>query len=226
MTAPGRYAAADGSFARSTGNAAARGGALIAVAVVIGFLLLWKGGVGGDSSAAPVTSTGSDAGTDNDDSGDDGTGAAADDGSTDDSGFETGDDAAGDDAAGTDTTTPTSEAPATPTTHPVNEVKVVVINGVGEAGLAGARMQILTTAGYIGAAENAATRPVEASAIYYLTGYDQDAAAVAQELGADPAAVLRPAPADPTALVEDATGVEDFHIWVVLGTDAVLHTSS
>ena len=43
MTAQGRYAATDSSFGRSAGNAAARGGALVAVAVVIGFLLLWQG---------------------------------------------------------------------------------------------------------------------------------------------------------------------------------------
>ena len=51
MTASGRYASPDSSFGRSTGNAAARGGALIAIAVLIGFLLLWKGGVGGSDSA-------------------------------------------------------------------------------------------------------------------------------------------------------------------------------
>ena len=42
-------------------NAAARGGALVAVAVVIGFLLLWQGGVGGSPDAVIVAdSSGSD----------------------------------------------------------------------------------------------------------------------------------------------------------------------
>ena len=54
MTAQGRYAAPDSSFGRSAGNAAARGGALVAVAVVIGFLLLWQGGVGGSGDAVIV----------------------------------------------------------------------------------------------------------------------------------------------------------------------------
>ena len=56
MTTHGRYAASDSSFAQSTGNAASKGLALIAVAVVIGFLLLWQGGVGGDSSVEVTVS--------------------------------------------------------------------------------------------------------------------------------------------------------------------------
>jgi len=52
MTSPGRYASSDGSFAKSAGSAAARGGILIAIAVVIGFVLLWQGFDGGESDAA------------------------------------------------------------------------------------------------------------------------------------------------------------------------------
>ena len=36
------------------------------------------------------------------------------------------------------------------------------------------------------------------------------------------AAVLRPAPSDPGALVTDATAVDGFHVFVILGTDRVL----
>ena len=221
MTAPGRYAADDGSFVRSTSNAAARGGALIAVALIIGFLLLWKGGIGTDDDAAAIDTSSDDTSSDvvDDGSGDDDAVAGddgADDGDTaDDPGDGSGDDTGDDDG---DTVDP----PGTPTTRPVGEVKVVVANGVGEAGLAGDRTAVLTTAGYVGQAANAATRPIEASAVYYLNGYDQDAAGVAAELGADPVAVLRPAPGDPTELVADATGVEDFHVWVMLGTDRAL----
>ena len=222
MTTPGRYAAADGSFARSTSNAAARGGALIAVALVIGFLLLWKGGIGTDGDAAAIDIDSGDGGSDvADDSGDD-AGAAGDDGDDD---VDSGDDGSGDDSAddgsGDDGDT-TDTTPITPDTRPLGEVKVVVANGVGEAGLAGARTAVLTTAGYVGQAANAATRPVETSMVYYLAGYEQDAVGVAAELDADAALVLSPAPVDPTTLVADATGIEDFQIWLVLGADRVL----
>ncbi len=226
MTTPGRYAAADGSFARSTSNAAARGGALIAVAVVIGFLLLWKGGIGSGDDVAAIDAGSADDSSDVVDDGDDADAVdedGDDDGeAADDQGDTTGDgdDAAGDDATGDDATTDTT--PDTPTTRPLGEVKVVVANGVGEAGLAGARTAVLTTAGYVGQAANAATNPVEASAVYYLIGYDQDAAGVAAELGGDAVSVLQPAPVDPTVLVGDATGIEDFHIWVILGADRSL----
>lgn len=43
MTTHGRHAADDGSFARSAGGAVARGAALVAVAVLIGVLLLARG---------------------------------------------------------------------------------------------------------------------------------------------------------------------------------------
>jgi len=225
MTTPGRYAAADGSFARSTSNAAARGGALIAVALVIGFLLLWKGGIGSDGDAAAIDIDSSDGGSDVvDDSGDDGAAAgddSGDDGSGDDSGDDGSGDDSGDDGTGDDGDT-TDSTPITVSTRPLGEVKVVVANAVGEAGLAGVRTAVLTTAGYVGQAANAATRPVETSVVYYLSGYEQDAAGVAAELGADAALVLSPAPVDPTTLVADATGIEDFHIWVVLGADRVL----
>lgn len=43
MTTQGRHAAEDGSFARSAGGAVARGAALVAVAVLLGVLLLARG---------------------------------------------------------------------------------------------------------------------------------------------------------------------------------------
>ena len=217
MTSHGRYAAPEPSFAQSTGNAAARGLMLIAVAVVIGFLLLWQGGVGGggsgdvtasdDDSAAADTDTGGDEGADDTPAGDDGGDSGAD---TD----ETTDD--GDAPAGDDSTT---TLPPTPTTRPLGEVKVAVANGVGEAGLAGKQAQILSTAGYITAPVNAAAN-TELSAVYYIDGYGLEASGVAAELGATDA-VLRAA-TDPAALVADPTAVEGFHIYVVLGSDRVL----
>jgi hypothetical protein len=214
MTAQGRHAAPDSSFGRSTGNAAARGGALVAVAVVIGFLLLWQGGVGGSGDAV-ITADGSEStdaiGSDTVDEDTTGDAAAAT------------DDGTGEDAAAPDDTVdtaPEETIPPAPVTRPPGDVKVAVANGVGEAGLAGARASVLSTTGYVTVAANAAAETAQ-SQVYYVEGYGEDAQAIAVELGGD-AAVLRPAPSDPGALVTDATAVDGFHVFVILGTDRVL----
>lgn len=227
MTAQGRYAAPDSGFGRSAGNAAARGGALIAVAVVIGFLLLWQGGVGGsgdDVIAAPNDDDTSEQ-TDDQQTDDGSTDGATDDGSTDgatDDGSTDGatDDGSTDGATDDGTTEETTDTAAPVVTRAPNEVSVAVANGVGEAGLAGARESVLSTAGYVTAAVNAAAETAQ-SAVYYVEGYGEEAQAIAIELGGD-ASVLRPAPADPGALVGDPTAVEGFNVFVILGTDRVL----
>ena len=214
MTAQGRYAAPDSSFGRSAGNAAARGGALVAVAVVIGFLLLWQGGVGGSGDAV-ITVDGSE---NTDAIGSD----TADEDTTVDATAVT-DDGTGEDAAEPDDTVdtaPEETIPPAPVTRPPGDVKVAVANGVGEAGLAGARASVLSTTGYVTVAANAAADTAQ-SQVYYVESYGEDAQAIAVELGGD-AAVLRPAPSDPGALVTDATAVDGFHVFVILGTDRVL----
>lgn len=214
MTAQGRYAAPDSSFGRSAGNAAARGGALVAVAVVIGFLLLWQGGVGGSGDAV-ITADGSE--------NDDVTGNnTADEDTTGDADAAT-DDGTGEDAAAPDDTVetaPEETIPPTPATRPTGDVKVAVANGVGEAGLAGARASVLSTTGYVTVAANAAAETAQ-SQVYYVEGYGEEAQGIAVELGGD-ADALRPAPSDPGALVTDATAVDGFHVFVILGTDRVL----
>ena len=58
MARSGRHAANDGSFGRSAGNAALRGGALLAVAVILGIVLL---NAADDNDAfSPVTAGGDD----------------------------------------------------------------------------------------------------------------------------------------------------------------------
>lgn len=221
MTAPGRYATNDGSFARSTGNAAARGGALIAVAVVIGILLLWKGGVGGDDSSAAIqddgTSTDEGSADDSSTETDDGSGSADEDTASDEGADD--ESLAVDDSATDDTT---DAAPVTPTARPVGEVKVMVANGAGESGLAGSQSGILTTAGYVAVAVNAAVA-TDISTVWYIDGYDADAIGVAEALGGSEIH-LRLAGADPVALVREgeAIGNEDAHVWVVLGSDRAL----
>ncbi len=223
MTAPGRYASNDGSFARSTGNAAARGGALIAVAVLIGILLLWKGGVGGDGSAVAIqddTGGADTAATDDSSTGTDDSTDSADDGSGSDDGTDD-ESLAVDDGTTDDTTTDTT--PVTPTARPVGEVKVMVANGAGVNGLAGAQSGVLTTAGYVAVPVNAALG-TEISTVWYIEGYDVDAVGVAEALGGSEVHLRPLGGTDPLALVKegDALGNEDAHVWVVLGSDGAL----
>jgi hypothetical protein len=223
MTASGRYASPDSSFGRSTGNAAARGGALIAVAVLIGFLLLWQGGVGGSGTAAEVDA-GTDTGTDTagTDAGEGATGeddgASADDGTENDDGAET-DTGDGTDTADTTTTTTTTVAAL----RLPGEVRAAVANGTETGGLAGSRSGELATAGYVTAAVNAANNTA-VSNVYYIDDYGNEAEQVAILLGGD-ASVLRPATAeDLLSLVREDNQAEldGFHILVVLGSDQVL----
>ncbi len=220
MTSPGRYAASDGSFAKSAGSAAARGGILIAIAVVIGLVLLAWGFDGGDSDATvgPVTDpTDSTEPTDSTD--------PADSTDTTDSTDPT------DSTDTTDSTDPTDSTDTTDgtgDTDPVvlddpSTVKVAVLNGTGTGGLAGQRAGILGAANYVALAGNAVGRPdITASMVYFVTGYGDEAKVVAEALGGPPS-VLELAPDDPTSL-EDGTAAEtgSAHIIVVLGTDELL----
>ena len=225
MTAHGRYASPDSSFGRSTGNAAARGGALIAVAVVIGFLLLWRGGVGG-SDEGMTAGTADDAAADatdgtTDETTDDGT----DDGSETPAGDDTtpADDATGDTTDDSTVDEPTETVPAVPTTRPPGEVKVAVANATDTSGLAGARSGDLSAFGYVTEAVNAAADTAQSN-VYYVEGYGDDAAALAEALGGT-SAVLRPMPdAGLASLIAESNqaAVEGFHVAVILGTDGVL----
>ena len=205
MTAPGRYAASDNSFTKSTATAAARGGVLIVIAIVIGVLLLWQGFDGGD----PIT-TGED---DPDD--------AADDMEEEETPPTTSSDDSDEGDNGVTTSTTTTPAPII--VDPPNSVKVAVLNGRGETGLAGSRSGHLTTAGYVSIAANADTSDKEFSRVYYTPGYADEAELVAVALNGSPS-VIEMAPADPLTLVSEAfrEAATDYHIYVVLGADAVL----
>lgn len=204
MTAPGRYAASDNSFTRSTATAAARGGILIAIAIVIGVLLLWQGFDGDD----PVAT------------GDDDTDEASDDMEEEETTTTSVRGDGEDDPPDTTSTTTT----ATPVVvDPPNSVKVAVLNGRGETGLAGSRSDHLKTAGYVSIAANADTSDKEFSRVYYTPGYADEAALVAVALNGAPS-VTEAAPADPLTLVSETyrEATTDYHIYVVLGADAVL----
>lgn len=116
---PGRYAADDGSFGRSAGGAVGRGVALLAVALVIGIVLLNR------TDAEPPGSRVS-AGT-----------GASDDGDGD-----------GDGGRGGGAPRATTTAPTTAPPRPPAEVKVIVVNAAGVKGLAGRASDQLKPAGY------------------------------------------------------------------------------
>jgi len=160
------------------GAANLRGGILIAVAVVVGVVLLGKGfdsGIIGSSGGDPSdeVSAGSEGG----------------DGGTDAS-----------DVGSTTTTTAPARTPG--------EVRVQVLNGGATVGgSAGTASQTLSGAGYnVIAAENADT-DVAATTVYAAAGYEADAVAIATALGltvepqAMPPTPPAPAPADINVVV-------------------------
>lgn len=84
-------------------------------------------------------------------------------------------------------TTVTTSAPATTTTtlgtHSPASVKVLVANGTTTKGIAGKLATKLNGAGYNTLSPTDTNVPAHASAVYYLTGYQGDAQAVAAAAG-------------------------------------------
>lgn len=224
MTSAGNHAADDGSLARSTGGAAARGALLIAVALIIGLVLM---AFALDDPQTELTSSdtvSADADADSDDAtGDadadaDADSTAADDASdgSDDPGVEVVD--PGEDTTDVPETIPEVEEANAP--RPAAEVNVLVANGTGGRGVAGAVADKLKTRGYIAEASNA---PSTANAIiYYRVDYAGDARAVAEILGAPPDIIV-PAPGDGTIAVAPEA-IEDgrllnANVIVIVGAD-------
>jgi hypothetical protein len=218
MTAPGRYAASDGSFAKSAGSAAARGGVLIAIAIIIGFALLAWGFDGGDDDATAGGGSTQDDQTDTGDNGDgDTTTTVPDDSGDGDSTTTVPDDGTGDNGDGDTTTTTPAEL------DDPSSIRVAVLNGTDVGGLAGLRRDTLVALNYVATAGNAAGRPdITDSKVYFVTGFADEAAVVAEALSG-PASVLELAP-DDLASLEDGELAEaaSADIIVVLGTDDAL----
>ena len=212
MTTPGRYAASDGSFAKSAGGAAARGGVLIAIALVIGFVLLRWGFDGGDADADIA-----------------GAGASSE------VGADPGEDLTPPTEPGEEDTTPTEpNGEVTTPTEPVAngssvavddpaDVTVVVLNGTGEGGLAGSRGGALGAVGYKWEPGNASGVPVAESKVYFAPGFADEAKAVAEALSGG-AGVVEAAPADVGALAAagNAEAVAAADVVVLLGADEAL----
>lgn len=168
---PGRYAADDGSFVRSASGAGARGLALLALALLIGVVLL--NATDADPPGAVVSARG-DSDTPS------GNGASS--------------DAAGEPAA-------TTAVPVTTTTAPARapkDVKVIVANASAVRGAAGNVKKVLDPAGFnvLSPANSAA---VPETSVYFTPGYEPDALAVAKVLtlpGTTVKALPAPAPFD------------------------------
>ena len=109
-----------------------------------------------------------------------------------------------------DTTSSTTSTTAAP--RPPADVKVLVANGSGVNGAAGAQTTELEALGYVTASPTDAER-VTATVVYFTDTYQPEAEALATAIGADPAAVAplpTPAPVGDTQLS---------NLIVVLGPD-------
>jgi hypothetical protein len=174
-------------------DGAARGVLLVGVAVVIGLLLLGSGLDDSAPVAAPATS---------DDAADDGGNGGA--------------------GGGGNQNGNGNNGSVVPSTRDPAQVPVLVANGSEVSGAAGAVTELLTALGYTGALPAVDTNPdanEQFDTVYYLEGFEADAAGVAQALGLAADAVL-PMPATPPANLGNA------QVLVVLGSGGTLATSA
>jgi len=122
----------------------------------------------------------------------------------------------------TPTTKPASGASSTTAStvvqaHDPAQVKVLVLNGSGKSGVAGSTSEQLKALNYtLLEAGNAPGGPFPQSVVYFVAGYDADAAAIAGTLGL-PASAAQPLPTPPPASVGDP---KDANVVVIVGTDA------
>jgi hypothetical protein len=122
----------------------------------------------------------------------------------------------------TPTSTRGSTSPeATPSTiaqpHDPAQVKVLVLNGSGKSGVAKAGKDQLAAANYtVLEPGNASGGTLTVSLVYFVAGYDADAATIAAKLGL-PASAAQPLPTPLPATIPDEQGA---NVVVLVGTDA------
>lgn len=116
----------------------------------------------------------------------------------------------------TETTEPVEETTTTlAQVHPNGEVKVRVGNAASRGGIAGAGTRVLDQAGYDTLGAKNADNPSDTSIVYYIEGYQADAAQAARLLGV-PEVNIAPMPADAGVPIDDAMLV------VILGADTTV----
>jgi len=198
-----------GGLGPSNAAAAPRAFLLIAIAVVIGLVLLWKGldstpgtvapadvpAVAESSTEVPATTEAPVAGGD----------------------------------AAVDQPATTTEAPAPTTTEDLfpeptyapNEVKVLVANGSGVSGAAGKVTDMLSPLGW--AMESPANADkTSTSGIYYKTGYAHNARLIQDHFGEDPS-ILSQFPPGGVAVPDGALDrVDNADIVIILGSDLAI----
>jgi len=170
---PGRHAADDNSFGRSAGGAAARGAGLLALAMILGIVLLQSADEGEPFEQRLVV---------------------------------------GEPVQETTTTRPPTTSTTTPLRRPA-DVKVLTANGTDVKGLGGTVANTLKEAGYNVLAPTDASERVKATVVYFSTGYEAEARAVARLIKA-PDDAVHPAPSP--VPVEDQ---REFNVLVVAGPD-------
>ena len=185
-------------FGRSASDAALRGALLVAVAVIIGALLIWRGHHDNNTTVGTSTGTGST--------------------TTRASGVTT-TKAGGVTTRAGATTVPVATTPIG-STRQASTVKVLAANGSGLDGYASQVHQKLVTGGYASlGAENA--KPGQTTTfIYYRDGYQDDARAMAVFLGADGNSV-QAIPASLADRLEQAVlnKAQSANIVIILGSD-------
>ncbi len=191
----------------SGGGSSGRAIVLVIAAVALGVFLLSRGfDESDDGSVAPARATPSAPGNAN-------ANANAD------------DDPEPDDDTTSTTLSSTTTTTAPPVvTHPPGQVKVAVMNGTGVRGRAGRTAATLNATGFVTVAKNTQQSRVEASVVYYRAEYGDDAKAVASVLGAPPD-IITPAPPTIMTLIrnpESPADLEEFNLFVVIGTDDVV----
>jgi LytR cell envelope-related transcriptional attenuator len=198
-----RHGAGNGSFGKSTADAALRGALLVGVAVIIGALLLWK--AHDDNATASVDTTGGTPTTVAPTSSVPRATTTAPQG-------------------GATTTAPQGAATTAPAAavHPPAEVKVLVANGTGTPTGASTVSNKLKPKGYnVLAAADANSATIQASKIYYRAGYAEDAKQIARDLGvaAPVEGIIEAMPATPPVKANAAQRATDANVLVLLGTD-------
>ena len=205
-----------GGLGPSNAAAAPRAFLLIAVAVVIGLVLLWKGI---DSTPGTVAPAGAPAVAE----------PSTDESSTD-QGSDTPVDETSSGAGDTSSDQPaTTEAPAPTTTedsfpeptYAPNEVKVLVANGSGVSGAAGKVTDMLSPLGW--AMESPANADkTSISGIYYKTGYAHNARLIQDHFGEDPN-ILSQFPTGGLAVPGSSLDrVDNADIVIILGSDRAI----
>ena len=204
-----------GGLGPSNAAAAPRAFLLIAIAVLLGLVLLWKAVDSTPGTVAPAADP-----------------SATADSLTDETPADAGDGSAGETPADADAG---SEAPATtkapaPTTtqdlfpkptHAPNEVKVLVANGSGVSGAAGKVTDMLSPLGW--AMESPANaEKTSVTGIYYKTGYASDAQVIQEHFGEAPS-ILSQFPAGGVSVPDGALDrVDNADIVVILGSDLAI----